>query len=163
MGFDLKHQQEQQSLQRDGIHNLEILSPSNIEDSCSLPISLKYLFCIEFAKISIGMLLFIIGKKESSPQKVRTPPSLHSCCCILNYNIKTYLSIATPIRRAEHKHKHGFWAKKENRKQFLLEFAEKMGFDPKVAENWRNQRAHINANNVRFSFPPPPFPELPRN
>ena len=70
MGFDLKHQQEQQSLQRDGIHNLEILSPSNIEDSCSHPTSLKYQLSIESETILLGMMLFKIGMNESGLQMV---------------------------------------------------------------------------------------------
>jgi len=70
MGFDLKHQQEQQSLQRDGIHNLEILSPSNIEDSCLSPISLKSPVCTKLETTSLGMMLFIIGLSESSPHMV---------------------------------------------------------------------------------------------
>ena len=51
MGFDLKHQQEQQSLQRDGIHNLEILSPSNIEDFYFIPTNPRHPHCIESVKI----------------------------------------------------------------------------------------------------------------
>ena len=43
----------------------------------------------------------------------------------------------------------GHWNNLENRKQFLLEFARKMGFDPMVADNWRSQRYNINAYGVR--------------
>ena len=37
----------------------------------------------------------------------------------------------------------GYWNDKENRKRFLLDFAEKMGFDPKVKDNWRGISAHL--------------------
>lgn len=36
----------------------------------------------------------------------------------------------------------------ENRRRFLLEFAEKIGFDPKVPENWRDQAVNIRAHQV---------------
>ena len=43
-----------------------------------------------------------------------------------------------------------YWANIEHRRAFLLEFAKKMGFDPMVAANWRNQRYQLYAAGVSF-------------
>jgi len=57
-----------------------------------------------------------------------------------------------PIRsRPGTTHKPGYWSDKENRKKFLLEFAEKMGFDPMIAENWQGQFYNILAAGVTSS------------
>jgi len=140
-------------LQRDGIHNLEILSPSNIEDSCSLQTNPKCPHCIEFEPIWPGMMWCIIGKKKSSPQKVH---------CILPRLEPVFLIClfdkVEAIRTKKKRQRHGHWHRLENRKKFLLEFAARMGFDPKVVNNWRNQAYNIKAQGVRLFRPPPPQP-----
>ena len=89
------------------------------------------------------MMWCIIGKKKSSPQKVNcTLGLLNSNACVE----------VNPIRsRPGTTHKPGYWSDKENRKKFLLEFAEKMGFDPMIAENWQGQFYHILAAGVTSS------------
>jgi len=37
------------------------------------------------------------------------------------------------------------------RRQFLLSFAEKMGFDPMIAANWKGKRSLLLANQVYMS------------
>ena len=55
-------------------------------------------------------------------------------------------------------HKMGYWGSPDNRKEFLLDFANKMGFDPMVSDNWRNQRYNLLAHgvhttdNINFPF-----------
>ena len=78
MGFDSLPLQEQQSLQRDGIHNLEILSPSNIEDSCSYQTNPKFPHYFESVMILHGMMLFIDGMKRLSPQQVSSVTKFHT-------------------------------------------------------------------------------------
>lgn len=41
------------------------------------------------------------------------------------------------------------WASNENRRQFLLDLANKMGFDPMVQRNWKGKTAIIQANQVK--------------
>ena len=55
---------------------------------------------------------------------------------------------AKPISKKRHVQKPGHWRKLENRQQFLIDLSTKLGFDPMVAENWRNQRHNILANGV---------------
>jgi len=45
----------------------------------------------------------------------------------------------------------GHWADRENRRQFLLDFAKKMGFDPFIEENWQYLTPKIAANQVVIS------------
>jgi len=47
------------------------------------------------------------------------------------------------------KRQEGYWLSKENRQKFLLSFAENMGFDPNVVDNWHNTASRLRANEVR--------------
>jgi len=148
MGFDLKHQQEQQSLQRDGIHNLEILSPSNIEDFCSPPISLKSPACTKFEANSPGMMWSITGMNESSPHMVIFSPCLYFLFKLLNL---IFFCVAKPIRSNTRKQKHqktGYWGLLENRRTFLLEFAKKMGYDPMIKAQWKGRSPELKEHKV---------------
>jgi len=42
----------------------------------------------------------------------------------------------------------GYWKDAENRKQFLLSFAHKMGFDPRMVANWKKYRRNLIAEGV---------------
>ena len=77
--FDSLPQQEQQNLQSDGIHNQEILFPSNIEDICLDPTNPKCPLFIESAMTSPGMMLYITGMNESLHPKVFGAFMLHYC------------------------------------------------------------------------------------
>ena len=68
--------------------------------------------------------------------------------CDINY----HFLVAKPIRKTKKVLKAGHWADIENRKQFLVDFAREKGFDPMVAENWRNQRYGLLANGVIILF-----------
>ena len=65
------------------------------------------------------------------------------------------LFTALPLRKTRSAtHPKGYWRHIENRRKFLREFADKMGFDPTVPENWRKQSGRLKANGVPFSSPP---------
>jgi len=51
--------------------------------------------------------------------------------------------------RALSRHKHGFWTDFENRKQFILNFAEKNGFDPMIEVNWKGKTGLLEDSQVR--------------
>ena len=43
----------------------------------------------------------------------------------------------------------GYWLKRENRRDYLIDFAKQMGFDPSKPENWANvTNAQIRARKV---------------
>jgi hypothetical protein len=49
------------------------------------------------------------------------------------------LFIAPPLIKPKSKKKQrGYWMSIENRRKFFIEFAQEMGFDPFVPENWNN-------------------------
>jgi len=58
-----------------------------------------------------------------------------------------------PLRRPHSiKRSKGFWENKDNRRQFFLELAKELGFDPMVPENWRKvSDAQILAKKVKLS------------
>ena len=59
----------------------------------------------------------------------------------------------SPIRKAERLTRPiGYWGDVENRRRFLFEFAEEMGFDPMVSANWLYQRQNLQANGVTFKL-----------
>ena len=49
-------------------------------------------------------------------------------------------NVGAPLRQFGKKRKrpNGFWASAENRRKVFCEFAEEMGFDPLLPENWNN-------------------------
>ena len=47
--------------------------------------------------------------------------------------------------------KSGHWSNRENRRQFLLKFAEELGFDPMIKSNWKGKTSKIHSNEV-FSY-----------
>jgi len=63
-------------------------------------------------------------------------------------NSNSALYVAKPIRATRTAHKPGYWRNLEHRKKFLLEFANKMGFDPMIADNWQHQRYNLPAHGV---------------
>jgi len=46
--------------------------------------------------------------------------------------------------------KAGYWSDIENRKRFLLQFAEETGFDPKVRANWKGKTPKLQTNEVTY-------------
>jgi len=63
------------------------------------------------------------------------------------------ICLAQPLfRKKLNRHKKGYWSTRENRAEFLTDFAKKMGFDPLVAENWRDKRWHLGAAGVLTSL-----------
>ena len=91
-----------------------------------------------------------------------TFPDLRRPIGLLGYfNIKTFSSFPPPPKttqiptlesaNSQPQKKSGYWSDIEQRKNFLLAFAEKMGFDPKVQANWKGISTHIHANQVRAS------------
>ena len=42
----------------------------------------------------------------------------------------------------------GRWGNIENRRQFLFAFAEKMGFDPTIRENWKGMGPKVRNHKV---------------
>mgnify|MGYP001113897805 CR=1 FL=1 len=46
----------------------------------------------------------------------------------------------------------GYWDDLQNRRQFLIGFAKKMGFDPNKADNWRNKQPQLRSNGVSVLF-----------
>lgn len=49
--------------------------------------------------------------------------------------------------------KAGYWEDREVRREFLFAFAEKMGFDPLVKDNWKGMKYKLHANKVQNPFP----------
>ena len=67
-------------------------------------------------------------------------------------SIPTNILQATPLKKKKKRKKmKGHWADLQNRKRFLLAFADKIGFDPVVANNWKRQRQNLLKNEVRNS------------
>ena len=60
-------------------------------------------------------------------------------------------SLALPIRlrRSENENDKN-WQFVKRRRQFLFDFAKRMGFDPMVAANWRHQTQNIQDNGVHI-------------
>ena len=59
--------------------------------------------------------------------------------CIHIFFSSIFVFLALPRRRIKSKNRpKGYWAKTENLKNFLTEFAQKHGFDPTDAEAWHN-------------------------
>jgi len=55
----------------------------------------------------------------------------------------------------------GQWGSIAKRKEFLLEFAQKVGFDPFVIDNWRNKKSQVidygvYSSTTQHSLSPPP-------
>ena len=65
MEFDSMHLWGLQSLQGDGIPSREILSPSSIEDICSLRKSPKCPHCIASERTFLGMMLYLFGEQTT--------------------------------------------------------------------------------------------------
>ena len=56
----------------------------------------------------------------------------------------------------------GQWGSIAKRKEFLLEFAQKIGFDPLVIDNWRNKKSEVidygvYSTTTQHSLPLPPL------
>jgi len=140
MGFDSLPLQEQRSLQSDGIPSQEISSASNIMAISSLPRNQNCLPSIASARISRGMMLYIIGK-NASPHLWVTIPSLNTSPPppIVSYSLLITF-IEPSLRRAKKSRRpQGFWNDPNNRRKFLEDYAREKGFDPLVPENWKNQ------------------------
>jgi len=67
--------------------------------------------------------------------------------------------LESPFKRSRSKNgavkPKGYWREREHQRQYLIEFAESMGFDPLVPENWKNiTKTMICSRKVRaiFSF-----------
>ena len=56
------------------------------------------------------------------------------------------------LARHSHSQKSGYWADREHRRNFLLAFAEKVGFDPMIKSNWQGRTAKLHANQVRVTY-----------
>ena len=52
------------------------------------------------------------------------------------------------IRQAANTRKLNHWAIRETRRQFLIGFAEKMGFNPMQKANWKGMSTRLIANKV---------------
>jgi len=52
------------------------------------------------------------------------------------------------IRQATNTQKSNHWATRETRRQFLIAFAEKMGFNPMQQANWKGMSTRLVANKV---------------
>jgi len=46
--------------------------------------------------------------------------------------------------------KAGYWEDREHRREFLLDFAKNMGFDPAIASNWKGTKFKIQASQVKY-------------
>ena len=42
----------------------------------------------------------------------------------------------------------GYWENRENRRQFLLDFAAKLNFDPMIESNWNRMAPKLRVNMV---------------
>jgi len=74
----------------------------------------------------------------------------------LGNSLQTYaflipLCIATAIKPGKGQ-KAGHWADAENRKQFLLDFAEKAGFDASIADNWKGTTPKLEKSQVKVEY-----------
>jgi hypothetical protein len=47
------------------------------------------------------------------------------------------VSVLPKIKLQKKTHKKGFWTKRENRRQFLIDLAKSKGLDPFAASTWR--------------------------
>jgi len=75
----------------------------------------------------------------------------------LGNSLQTYtflipLCIATAIKPGQGQ-KAGHWADIDNRKQFLLDFAEKAGFDASIADNWKGTTPKLEKSQVSLRIP----------
>ena len=52
-------------------------------------------------------------------------------------------NIVRPLRRKGTRQTKGYWGFAANRRQFLVDYAQKMGFDPMHAENWQFRASSI--------------------
>ena len=57
----------------------------------------------------------------------------------------TRFADATTERVAQ---KAGYWDERENRKKFLLSFAEEVGFNPQIRANWKGTTPKIQSKKV---------------
>jgi len=135
-------------LQSDGIPSQEISSASNIMAISSPHKNPNSQHCIDFDRISHGMMLYIIGKNRNPLLMV----------IYLSYVSKLKISHFTqglPLQRPSKKHApKGHWLDLANSKQFFIEFAQERGFDPLSAEDWNTvTRREIYAKKVN-SLPP---------
>jgi len=46
--------------------------------------------------------------------------------------------------------KAGYWEDRKHRREFLLDFAKNMGFDPAIASNWKGTKFKIQASQVKY-------------
>jgi len=109
------------------------------------PISPKCPHYFESVMILHGMMLYRINVRRLAPQQV------HTFLLKLMFNSLLFAFLANPIRRRKISKK-GHWANVDNRKEFLLDFAKKMEFDPMIANNWRTMRMNLKALGVYNLF-----------
>jgi len=82
---------------------------------------------------------------EQDPSlKTRSPTGISS---IPKMVFLPYQITARPIKTNKH-NPVGYWSNVTNQREFLLAFAQNMGFDPMVIENWRSQTLNIKAHGV---------------
>jgi len=71
--------------------------------------------------------------------------SLYLINICISISFKNCNCLALSIRKRNDR-EHRYWDVKENRRQFLLDFAKKNGFDPLIKENWKGMATKIQTN-----------------
>ena len=155
--FVLPPRLELRSLRKDGSQSQEISSASNIGDSWWERRSPNYPPCTEYARTSHGMTSSPIGRnKKGYPSLVCIDKNKEDFFFLFNWYIYVLPSVDSPFKRSKKNgavKPKGYWREREHQRQYLIEFAESMGFDPLVPENWKNiTKTMICSRKVKFQF-----------